>query len=305
MSAANSASSEIVGIVGLGIMGGAFCRHLIAAGRTVVGCDPDPAARERAQSMGARVVADAAAVAESAEIVLVVVPSPAALGDVVNRIVASAARARTVVEMGTFDLDTKLDAAQRLAAAGHTMLDCPVSGTGAQARTKDIVVFVSGDSASAEAVRPVFTQFARQAEHVGPLGNGTKMKLVTNHLVAIHVAAAGEAIALGIKSGLDPQQVLDMAMAGAADSRMLHLRGPMMVANRYDGPEISARTSILMKDCATISSFADTLSCPTPVLNAVKTLFAAAMATGHADHDPASVAAVSRAMAGVEQTDDT
>ncbi len=297
-----STSPGPVGIVGLGIMGGTFCRHLIDSGSPVVGCDIDPACGERARAAGATVVDDAAAVARAAEIVLVVVPSPKALDDVVARIAASGAPPRTIVEMGTFDLETKLQAARRLQAAGHTMLDCPVSGTGTQALTKDLVVFVSGDRTLADPAMSVFARFARKAEHVGPLGNGTRMKLVTNHLVAIHVAAAGEAIALGIKSGLDPQQVLDMAKAGAADSRMLHLRGPMMVADSYDGPNISARTAILMKDCATISAFADALECPTPVLNAVKSLYAAAMSTGHADHDPASVAAVSRAMAGIGRT---
>ena len=289
----------VVGIVGLGIMGGTFCRHLIADGWRVIGSDIDPATAQAARALGAEVVADAAEVARAAETLLVVVPSTEALDDVLANVCASGVARRIVVEMGTFSLDDKLAAGERLAAHGHAMLDCPVSGTGAQARTKDLVVFVSGDQTLADGVAPVFAGFARQAEYVGPLGNGTRMKLVTNHLVAIHVAAAGEAIALGVKAGLDPGQVLAMAQAGAADSRMLHLRGPMMVANRYDGPNISARTSILMKDVTTISRLADDLACPTPVLNAVKTLYAAAMATGHADHDPASVAAVSRAIAGL------
>ena len=109
-------------------------------------------------------------------------------------------------------------------------------------------------------------------------------------------------MALGIKSGLDPAQILHMALAGAASSRMLELRGPMMVANSYGGPNISARATILAKDVRTISELADDLDCPMPVLNAVKTLFAAALATGHADHDPASVCAVSEAIAGVKRS---
>ncbi len=290
-----------VGIVGLGIMGGTFARHLIEAGWSVIGYDVDAGCRERAGALGVTLAAGNQDLARRAEIILVVVPKPQALDDVVTDLVVAEAGPRIVVEMGTFSLATKQAAAARLQAAGHAMLDCPVSGTGAQARNKDLVVFVSGDPAVSQRVMPVLAGFARQAEHVGPLGNGTRMKLVTNHLVACHVAAAGEAIALGIKSGLDPAQVLKMAMAGAADSRMLHLRGPMMVANSYDGPNISARTSILMKDVCTIGELADDLNCPMPVLNAVKTLFAAAMATGHADHDPASVCAVSEAIAGVKR----
>lgn len=295
------AGKGIVGIIGLGIMGGTFAGHLIKAGWSVIGYDVDGVCRERAQALGVTLASDNTDLTRKAEIILVVVPKPAALDHVVTDIIAAKSGPRNVVEMGTFSLTTKQAAAERLSAAGHVMLDCPVSGTGAQARNKDLVVFVSGDAATSARVMPVLADFARQTEHVGPLGNGTRMKLVTNHLVACHVAAAGEAIALGIKSGLDPAQVLKMATAGAAESRMLHLRGPMMVANSYDGPNISARTSILMKDVCTIGELADELNCPTPVLNAVKTLFAAAMATGHADHDPASVCAVSEAIAGVKR----
>ena len=294
-------SKGTVGIAGLGIMGGTFARFLTEAGWTVVGYDIDSGCRERAAAAGVRIASDNQDLARQAEIILVVVPKPEALDAVIVDVIAAKAGPRLVVEMGTFSLSTKLTAEAALKAAGHAMLDCPVSGTGAQARNKDLVIFVSGDEAQAARVMPVFADFAREAHHVGPLGNGTRMKLVTNHLVACHVAAAGEAIALGIKSGLDPKQVLQMATAGAAESRMLHLRGPMMVANKYDGPNISARTSILMKDVCTIGELADDLNCPTPVLNAVKTLFAAAMATGHEDHDPASVCAVSEAIAGVKR----
>lgn len=286
-----------VGIAGLGIMGGTFARFLVEAGWSVTGYDIDAGCRERAAAAGVHIASGNQDLARQAEIILVVVPKPEALDDVI----AAGAGARLVVEMGTFSVATKLAAAATLGACGHAMLDCPVSGTGAQARNRDLVIFVSGDEGQAARAMPVFADFAREAHHVGALGNGTRMKLVTNHLVACHVAAAGEAIALGIKSGLDPRQVLQMAQAGAASSRMLDLRGPMMVANIYDGPNISARTSILMKDVCTIGELADDLNCPTPVLNAVKTLFAAAMATGHKDHDPASVCAVSEAIAGVKR----
>ncbi len=294
-------SKGTVGIAGLGIMGGTFARHLIEAGWQVIGYDVDAATRSRARDAGVVLAADNVDLARRAEIILVVVPKPEALDAVVSDIIAAEPGPRLVVELGTFSLDTKLTAAGRLEAAGHAMLDCPVSGTGAQARNKDLIVFISGDVAAGERIRPILADFGREAHHVGVLGNGTRMKLVTNHLVACHVAAAGEAMALGIKSGLDPAQILQMALSGAAGSRMLELRGPMMVANRYDGPTISARATILAKDVRTIGALADDLDCPTPVLNAVKTLFAAALATGHADHDPASVCAVSEAIAGVKR----
>lgn len=287
-----------VGIIGLGIMGGAFARHLVAAGWQVVGHDIEAARCREASGVGVGIVGGAAAVAERAGTVLTVLPAAAALHAVVREIAGAGAARRVVVEMGTFALADKLEARRTLADAGHAMMDCPVSGTGTHARNKDLVVFVSGDPDLGQSLRPMFAAFCREAHDVGPFGNGTRMKFVTNHLGAIHVAAAGEAMALGIKAGLDPAQVLELATAGGADSRMLRLRGPMMVAGRYGGPDISARTSILAKDTMLIGRFADDLDCPVPLLSAAKALFVAALATGHADEDPASVCAVSEQMAG-------
>jgi putative dehydrogenase len=289
---------KTVGIIGLGIMGGAFARHLVGAGWHVVGRDIDAARCEEASGLGVEVAEDAAAVARKAGTILTVLPNASALHSVVREITGSGAARRIVVEMGTFSLADKLQAQQSLADAGHVMLDCPVTGTGVEARAGDVVVFVSGDAAIGATLRPMFDAFSREAHHVGPFGNGTRMKFVTNHLAAIHVAAAGEAMALGMKAGLDPRQILQLATAGGADSRMLRLRGPMMVEGRYDGPNISARTSILAKDTVLIGRFADDLGCPVPMLGAAKALFVAALATGHADEDTASVCAVSEQMAG-------
>ncbi len=289
---------KTVGIVGLGIMGGTFARHLVDAGWRVIGCDTDAARRQDAAKAGVELVDSAGAVARQAETILTVLPSAAALHSVIADIAHAGLPRRIVVEMGTLSLDDKLEAQRALAAAGHAMIDCPVSGTGAQAQTKDLVLFVSGDLDIGQALQPLFADFSREAHHVGAFGNGTRMKFVTNHLVAIHVAAAGEAMALGIKAGLDPNQILQLASAGAADSRMLRLRGPMMAQGRYDGPNISARTSILAKDATLIGRFADELECPVPMLSAAKALFVTALATGHANEDPASVCAVSEQMAG-------
>jgi len=289
---------KTVGIIGLGIMGGVFARFLAQDGWHVAGHDIDPACRDAAARAGIDVVASTAAVAANARVILTVLPSAKALHAVVAEIAASGAPPSTVVEMGTLSLADKQKAQQTLAAAGHGMLDCPVSGTGSQARNKDLVVFVSGEPDICASLEPMFAAFAREAHHVGPFGNGTRMKFVANHLVSIHTAAAGEAFALGIKAGLDPQLIYRLMTAGAANSRMLQVRGPMMAEGRYDGPNISARATILAKDSTLISQFADDIGCPVPLLGVAKALYVTACATGHADEDPAAVCAVSEQMAG-------
>jgi putative dehydrogenase len=184
-----------IGIVGLGIMGGVFARHLAEAGWHVVGHDIDAARRDESVRNGVEIVGDAAAVAAKAKAILTVLPSAAALHAVVQDIVTSGAAERIVVEMGTLSLADKFQAQRALADAGHAMLDCPVSGTGAQAKNKDLVLFVSGDREIGKKLEPAFGAFCREAHYVGPFGNGTRMKFVTNHLVAVHCAAAGEAMA--------------------------------------------------------------------------------------------------------------
>src|SRR5262249_39392853 len=160
----------------------------------------------------------------------------------------------------------KLDAERALRAAGHIMLDCPVSGTGAQANRRDIVVYASGDAKAVKRLRPVFAGFARAAHDLGAFGNGSRMKFVANLLVAIHNVASAEAMVLGMKAGLDPQLIYDMVVSGAGNSRIFELRAPMMVRNRYDEPTM--KVAVWQKDMAVIGEFANSLRCPTPLFAA-------------------------------------
>ncbi len=290
-----------VGIVGLGIMGGVIARNLVDAGWRVVGHDIDAARCADASAAGVDVVDNAATVAERTPTIMTSLPSPYALRRTVWDIAAVKLTRRVLVELSTFALDDKMEAEKTLREAGHVTLDCPLSGTGAQARTKDLVVYASGNSASIGTLMPLFADFARQAHDLGSYGNGTRMKFVANLLVAIHNVASAEAMVLGIKAGLDPQQILKLATAGAANSRVLELRGPMMVEDRYDGDNLTMRVSTWQKDMKVIGEFAASIGCPTPLFSATEPIYRAALSTGHGDHDTGSVCAVLEAMAGVKR----
>jgi 3-hydroxyisobutyrate dehydrogenase-like beta-hydroxyacid dehydrogenase len=290
-----------VGIVGLGIMGGAIARNLVEAGWRVVGHDIDAGRRAEASAAGVDVVDNAATVAERTPTIMTSLPSPDALRRTVWDIAAAKLTRRVLVELSTFALDDKMEAEKTLREVGHVTLDCPLSGTGAQARTRDLVVYASGDTASIKALMPLFADFARQAHDLGAFGNGTRMKFVANLLVAIHNVASAEAMVLGIKAGLDPQQILKLATAGAANSRVLELRGPMMVEDRYDGDNLTMRVSTWQKDMKVIGEFAASIGCPTPLFSATEPIYRAALSTGHGDHDTGSVCAVLEAMAGVKR----
>ncbi len=126
-----SAKKGSVGIIGLGIMGGAFAQNLIAAGWSVVGYDVAPERRRALAKAGVEIAADAAEVARKARVVLISLPKPQALAETAAAIAKARLPRRVLVEMSTFALDDKVRAEAVLRKAGHVMLDCPVSGTGA------------------------------------------------------------------------------------------------------------------------------------------------------------------------------
>ena len=290
-----------VGIIGLGIMGGAIAKNLSAAGWQVIGYDIDAARCQEAKEAGVEIAKEVVTLAAKAEKILTSLPKPEALIATVARIAETKLPRRVIADLSTFAIDDKKAAETAWRAAGHVLLDCPLSGTGAQARTKDLVVYASGDALAIEAMMPVFGDFSRQAHNLGAFGNGMKMKFVANLLVAIHNVASAEAMVLGMKAGLDPAQVLKLATAGAANSRVLELRGPMMVEDRYDGDNLTMRVSTWQKDMKVIGEYAASVGCPTPLFSASEPIYRAALSTGHADEDTGSVCAVLEAMAGIKR----
>lgn len=290
---------RIVGIVGLGIMGGAFARNLVAAGWKVIGCDIDAHRVEEARAAGVEIAHSAAAVAETAGDIITSLPTPRAALDTAHVIAGASAQGRVVIETSTLSLDDKLEFQRILSEAGHIALDCPMSGTGAQAAVKDLVVYASGDPAAIARLEPVFLAFARKVHDLGAYGNGSRMKFVANHLVAIHNVAAAEALVLAMKAGLDPSRVVEVIASGAGTSRMFELRAPMMAANTY--LPATMRSSTWKKDMTVIGDFASGLACPTPLFDLSASLYTAALAMGHGAEDTAAVCAVLEKMAGVER----
>jgi L-threonate 2-dehydrogenase len=290
----------VVGIVGLGIMGGAFANNLRAAGWRVIGYDLDPKRRRALGRAGIEIAADVAALVAAAPTIITSLPKASALAATVDAVVAAGVRRRVVIEASTFKLEDKEAAEVRLREAGHVLLDCPISGTGFQAKTKDLVIYASGGSAEIKKLAPLFADFARAVHDLGAFGNGSKMKYIANLLVAIHNVASAEALVLGMKAGLPPELIFEQIKIGAGNSRVFELRAPMMVEGRYDDPTM--KVSVWQKDMDVIGSFAQALGAPTPLFAATLPIYAAAMSTGYAEQDTAATCAVLEAMAGLERS---
>ena len=285
---------KTVGILGLGIMGGAIARNLIDRGWRVIGFDTDAA--RRAELAAAKVIiADSVEqVARDAPVIMTSLPTPAAVETVAQAIVNSGQSPRIVIELSTLTLADKLRFEAILKQAGHTALDCPLSGTGAQAKMRDLVVYASGDSAAIARCAGLFADFAKQSADLGVFGNGSRMKFVANHLVAIHNVATAEAMILAERAGLNPKLVVEMVGPGAGGSRMFQMRAPMMVERTYE--PATMKVSTWKKDMAIIAEFADDVGCATPLFTLTQPVYTEAMAMGLGDQDTAAVFEVLKKM---------
>ncbi len=279
-----------VGIVGLGIMGSAYARNLLKAGFPVSGTDVSPRARAALVEAGGEVVASADDLGAGCEFILLALPTADSLEAVAETLAGTARTGAILCEMGTLPLAAKESARTRLAKRGAILLDCPVSGTGAQAATGDLVIYASGERAACERARPVLEAFSRQTRYIGPFGAGTKLKFVANLLVTIHNLASAEAMVLAKRAGLDLALVREAVSAGAGQSRIFDLRAPLMVEGRFK--PATAKLSVHIKDVRLILDFARELGAPAPLMEACLPLYLAALDEGHGDEDTAALFSV-------------
>ena len=287
-------------VVGLGIMGGDNAQHLVAAGVRVVGVDPLPGARAKAREIGVTTLVGPNELGEHDGPIILSLPGPAVARDVVMAL-AKLPGQRRVVETSTLALGDKLALRDALQDAGHTLVDCPISGTGAQMQRGDVVVYASGDADALAAVEPLLQLFSRQVLSLGAFGNGTRMKLIANHLVAVHNVAAAEAVLLGMKAGFSIETLLAAIAPGAGNSRMFELRGPVVAERAYE--PAAMKLSLWEKDMQLIDDFARELQAATPLFDAVVPLYAQALAAGRGEQDTAAVAEVLRAAAAGTDAD--
>ena len=285
---------KAVGVVGLGIMGSAMSANLVRAGFRTFGFDPVPAQRQALKRAGGVACKSVAELSHQAPIVITSLPSAKALQDVC----AQAAGKAIFIETSTLPIDDKLQARVALKRKGITLLDCPLSGTGAQARNKDLSIYASGDKAAYRKCIPVFEGFGRSHYYLGDFGNGSRMKYVANLLVAIHNVAAAEAFVLGMKAGLSAEMIYKVIADGAGSSRMFQVRGPQMVAGKYPA---QIKVGVWQKDMKIIGEFATRLGVAAPLFSATAPIYNAAMAQGFGEHDTAAVCAVLEKLSNVKR----
>ena len=294
-----------VGVVGLGIMGGGMAQYLLASGHPVCGFDPAPGARARFKKLGGRALASATHVAERADIVITSLATVAALEDATGKISrARRGRGRSkliVIETSTLPIADKERANAQLTRAGMIALDCPISGTAVRLKERAWTIYASGPKRAFEQVQAIFRVFTDNVAYIGKFGDGTRMKFVANHLVAILNVSTAESITFARKLGLDAKKVHALvSQSSVLGTGVYRLRGGFMVKRQY--LPATMKVEVWQKDMQVIGDMARAVNAPVPLFSNCAALYNAAMALGLADEDSASVCDVFDAMSGTHKT---
>ena len=289
-----------VGILGLGPMGGIIATNLLARGFSILGYDIRAECRRELEANGGISLSSTTEVADRADVLITSLPNASALNSIVDEVLKSDRADHVLIETSTLTLDQKLKAAKRLAPAGKSLLDSPISGTPPMLANMTASIYVGGDKELYEQCLPVFEGFAATSFFVGPVGNGTRMKLLANYLVHVHTTAAAECMVMGEKAGLTPDLIYQVLKPGAGGSKMFEVRGAMMADSDYrEGG--GTMFDIFKKDSAIITEFAASVGAPIDLYTVAREKLNSAIELGFGHLDTSAVCKAVEMSAGIDR----
>ena len=256
---------KAVGFIGLGIMGKPMLRNLIRSGYSVTAYDIVPEFVETAISYGAVSADSCAMVASVCDIVITMLPdSPqvkeAVLGE--NGVLSAARPGAVVVDMSSISPIAAQEIAARCAEKGVTYLDCPVSGGEPKAVDGTLSIMCGGPEDAFESIKPLLSCMGSSVALVGDVGSGNMTKLANQIIVAVNIAAMGEAMALAAKAGVDPKKVYEAIKGGLAGSTVLNAKMPMVLDRNF---KPGFRIALHIKDLNNAVAAAQTHRVPLPL----------------------------------------
>ncbi|MFB3817493.1 MAG: NAD(P)-dependent oxidoreductase [Candidatus Methylomirabilales bacterium] len=293
------AEPRAVGIVGVGLLGSAVASVLLAAKYQVVGYDLLPEPMGWLAARGGKAATSAADVARRAEVVLTALPTLASVEEAITGpggLLEGHGPGTTVVQMSTISPALAMRMEEATRSRGAAFLDAPVSGTSGMVARRDCVITVGGDRAAYERCLPVLEALAKRVFHVGACGMGSHLKLVTNLIMGLNGVVLAEGLTLARRAGLDMAQTLEILSHGAAASKILQVRGPLMLEGRF---EPLMKMDLFLKDIRLMLEDAQELHVPLPLTGAMQQLYTAAVAGGRAKQDLSGIVGLYEAMAGL------
>jgi 3-hydroxyisobutyrate dehydrogenase-like beta-hydroxyacid dehydrogenase len=287
-----------IGLVGLGLLGLALAERALAASYEVLGFDLAPDRADLFAGLGGRPLASASEVAAACRRVLLVLPDDRVAGAVLEEIGPAVAPGTMILDVTTGDPESAAGQAAAAAAVGAEYLDATLSGSSAQARRGAALFMVGGPEPAFAACRALLAALGGAAVHVGPVGAGARMKLVTNLVLGLNRAALAEGMVFAAAQGLDPARALEVLRAGAAYSRIMDGKGDKMLHRDFT-PE--ARLSQHLKDVRLILAAADAAGQPLPLSRAHRDLLCRAEGLGLGDADNSALLLALEALRGDEE----
>ncbi len=292
---------QTIGFVGVGRIGTEICKHLLAAGHEVLGYRRGSIAEF--EQLGGMPAASPADIGERADIVFSCLPGGDALDEVVNGprgLVHGARPGQIIAELGSHALPVKQRQIDRLAHKGAEFLDGEVSGTPGMVAARKAPIYLAGDRAACQKLEPIVKTFSDLCLYFGPFGAASKVKFINNLLVTVNTAAIGEAVALALKAGLDPEMMIKAISSGSGGSVLFPIRAPRMVNKDYLPAQGTFESLSHYFDY--IDDLATTAGSATPLFRAAADMFRSGIARGLAEHDVAAIVEVVNQMSLQEQS---
>lgn len=289
-----------IGVIGLGIMGFAMAEQLIKAGYELYVFNRTAGKAEQLAAQGAVACSCPADVARQVEAVLIMVKADADVEEVIigySGLMEGAKPGLIILNGSTILPDTSKRMAQEVAKAGIEILDCPVTGSGIEAKIAKLTFLVGGKKEIYDRCLPLFEAMGKASFYMGESGTGSYMKLANNSLFVMNTLALCEALTIACKSGIDPERFLEIISIGGANSAVAGSRIPKIIKRDFSA---AFTLAFMYKDVRLIDQLANDIGVATPVLAIVKEIIHTALLKGHGQDDVCGVIKWYEETAGIQ-----
>jgi 3-hydroxyisobutyrate dehydrogenase len=276
---------QVVGVIGLGAMGGGIAARLVERGFAVVGYDISEERKSQATGKGILVADGPSNVAQRASRLICLVDTSAQVGKVVTSVTSFVGEGDVFMCMATIDLVTIRKCAEELSMAGCALVDAPVSGGALAAQAGKLQVMVGAGDSALELCRPILEAISDRYYHMGGVGAGFAAKMVNNIVSHSLSVAVIEAMILGTKAGLDPQQMYELISTSTGNSSIMRMRVPRILKRDFEGVPLS----VAYREMVMETSFARLKGVPTPLANMAEQIYLMAVNRGLAHEDGAAL----------------
>ena len=284
-----------IGFVGLGLMGAGMARNLLSAGFSVYGYDSDPDKVTIINNAGGKKIEAPDRLADRVDTIILSLPNSQMVDEVVRnslKLFETESKRLILIDMTTADPLMSESLAQGLREKGIEMLDATISGTPKMCAAREITLMVGGVGSVYQKCAPIFDTLAKKTFYLGKNGSGAMMKLIVNLVLGLNRMVLAEGLALGAKSGMDPERLLEVLKESAAYSKAMDMKGRKMIESDFIPAE--GKLGFHLKDVRLMLDLASRLNFPLILSSMHAQALASQVAKGHGEWDNAAIIAFYR-----------